>query len=100
MRPHCEEASRRILPAIRALIANKLAERGLSGKKIAQIMDITPAAVTYYLHKTRGKSQIEDAIPEDKLDRFIDRLIQGDLGEDEKMKELCKICRLVRVVAK
>ena len=100
MKSRCEEASRRILPAVRALIANKLAKKGLSGKKIAQIMGITPSAVTYYLHKNRGKLQVEDAIPKDEIDRFVEQLIQGKLSEEEKIKKLCKICRLVKLIAK
>ncbi len=54
-----------ILPALRREIAMKLKSKNYSQKDIAKLMDITPAAVSQYVHNKRAK----------KLDINIDQEI-------------------------
>lgn len=91
---------RKVLPAIRATIATKLSEKGFSGREIAKIMGVSPTAVTYYIHKARGKYKITDRKVEKELEKFANALAKGNLTEEEKTQELCKICRLTRGIAK
>ncbi len=48
----CEFSVREILPAVRSIVAQKLIkERNLSEYKAANLMGLTPAAVSNYLKK-------------------------------------------------
>jgi len=54
MKPPCEVIAMEILPAARAYVANKLAERGLSQTKTAELMGLTQPAVSQYRRHMRG----------------------------------------------
>ncbi|MEM3391769.1 MAG: helix-turn-helix domain-containing protein [Archaeoglobaceae archaeon] len=44
-----------ILPAIRAMVAKELIERGYKIKEVAEMLGLTQAAVSQYLASKRGK---------------------------------------------
>jgi len=68
----CEYSVKEILPAIRALVAEKLVnEKNLSIYKAAELMGLTPAAVENYLKKRRG-TKVKDLLKNDK--EFMDFL--------------------------
>ncbi|BFH74317.1 transcriptional regulator [Sulfurisphaera javensis] len=68
----CEYSVKEILPAIRALIAEKLVEeKNLSIYKAADLMGLTPAAVENYLKKRRGTA-VKELLKRDK--EFMDYL--------------------------
>lgn len=77
----CEYSVKEILPAIRALVAEKLVEeKNLSIYKTADLMGITPAAVENYLKKRRGTG-IKDLLKKDKefmdfLENFSDKVVK------------------------
>ncbi|MCD6414551.1 MAG: Fis family transcriptional regulator [Candidatus Diapherotrites archaeon] len=99
MKPFCEEVGRKTLPAIRALIANELAKKGLTGREISKAMGVTPASVTHYLHKSRGKLSVKDKIPKTLVEDFVDKLANGKLTDEERVEGLCSICKTIRGVA-
>ena len=72
-----------LLPALRREIAMKLKSEGYSQKDIAKLMDITPAAVSQYIHNKRAK----------KLDIEIDpKIINTTVKEiQENPKKYCEI---------
>lgn len=78
------------------MIAQRLSEKGLSGKEIAEKMGLTPAAVTHYLHKSRGCSQLENKRVETVIDRLVDNLMKEALTEKEKVVAFCEVCKIVR----
>ncbi|MCD4739600.1 transcriptional regulator [archaeon] len=96
MKPFCEIIVKSTLPAIRARLALKLSEKGLSGKEIAKRMGLTPAAVTQYLHKARGSNSIQNELVEEQINSFADELMQKKLDEKEKIKRFCELCKTVR----
>lgn len=82
----CEYSVKEILPAVRALIAEKLvAENNVSIYKTAELMGLTPAAVENYIKKRRGNA-IKDVLKKDKkfmemIEGFI-RIILSKNGKD------------------
>ena len=56
----CEYASREILPSIRAALVRYLVEeKGFSKYKVAKMLGITPASVTYYIKGARGNPALQ-----------------------------------------
>ena len=89
----CDEMVRQYLPQIRAEVVSRMIMRkGLSQKRVAGYMGLTPAAVSQYVSRKRGCKCLE--ISED-LDEVIEKwtwsLISGDTSVT-----ICDICRCVR----
>jgi uncharacterized protein len=66
------ESEERLIPVIRAALAEKMAADGFSGKEIAASLRVTPAAVTQYLKRSRGGKR-EGSI---SIDRLIEPLVE------------------------
>jgi predicted transcriptional regulator len=56
MTPTSEE---KLLPIIRASVAEKLFQMGFKAKEIASVLNVTPAAITQYLKGRRGNKLAE-----------------------------------------
>ncbi|MBD3389307.1 MAG: helix-turn-helix domain-containing protein [Candidatus Altiarchaeales archaeon] len=54
MKLPCETALWYVLPQIRADLSRALVKEGMSQKEVADVLGITPAAVSQYIHKKRG----------------------------------------------
>ena len=74
-----------ILPALRKEIATKLKKQEFKQKEIARIMDITPAAVSQYLHKKRANMNIR--IKEEIIDTAIKNILKNDEDYQEALQE-------------
>jgi len=92
----CEEVANKILPAIRAEIAIKLATTyGLKQIEISKILGVTQGAVSHYLTAFRGKErEMLSKNPEigKKIDEIAAMLINGEFEESS----VCKICKEIR----
>jgi len=91
----CEYSVKEILPAIRALVAEKLVqEKNLSIYKAADLMGLTPAAVENYLKKRRGTG-VKELLKNDKefmdfLDSFSNKVARR---EDSSLSSYyCILC--------
>ncbi|MDY6769856.1 MAG: helix-turn-helix domain-containing protein [Candidatus Nanohaloarchaea archaeon] len=98
MRLLCETVVNDILPAVRALIAKELEERGYSQTEIAELLDITQPAVSQYLTAARGREvqRIEqhDAAYTQVQD-LIDRIV-ADAPDEELSRAFCDTCLSIR----
>lgn len=56
LRPASEPIVNKILPALRAVVAQRLDNMGYSQTEIAELMDVTQPAVSQYLSRRRGAS--------------------------------------------
>jgi predicted transcriptional regulator/bacterioferritin (cytochrome b1) len=54
--PGAIKSEERLIPTIRAAVAEKLAAQGFQVKGIAMVLNVTPAAVTQYVKRKRGAS--------------------------------------------
>lgn len=89
----CDEMVRHYLPQIRAEVVSRMVlQRGLSQKKVAGYMGLTPAAVCQYVSRKRGCKCLEMS---DDLDEVIERWT-GSLINGDKNVTICDICRCVR----
>ena len=101
MKPPCMMVVQYILPALRVEIAKELSgDYDLKNADIARKMDVTPAAVTQYLNRTRG-GDASDLIKEsDKVMGVVSEIAKDIVNEesppDMLLMKLCKACVTVR----
>ncbi|MDN5358520.1 MAG: uncharacterized protein PWP76_363 [Candidatus Diapherotrites archaeon] len=60
----CEVIFWQILPAVRRELARELVKRGLKQREVAEMLGLTPAALTQYLKGKRGKTELPEWIKE------------------------------------
>ncbi len=83
----CERRSRVIIPIIKRALVEELHKRGLKVKEIAELLGMTPAAVSQYLHGKRGKY-----IRVRGIEALVEKALRGEL----RREDVCRVCdRLV-----
>jgi uncharacterized protein len=94
-RTTCEYMMWNGLPVIRKKIAESMInDYGLTQKKAAERLEITPAAVCQYLSKKRGRFDIENQMILSEIKISAKKIIEN--GNGEILIETCRICKLLR----
>ena len=90
MKPPCEILITKILPQVRALVAIELHNKyEMAGKDIARIVGTSRAAISQYLHGTRGvQKDFLDEFPE--IIPFVERVSRELFEEQDKDTELAE----------
>jgi predicted transcriptional regulator len=101
MKPPCMMVVQYILPALRVEIAKELSgDYDLKNAEIARKMDVTPAAVTQYLNRTRGGDASDLIKDSDKVMGVVSEIAKDIVNEesppDMLLMKLCKACLAVR----
>jgi predicted fused transcriptional regulator/phosphomethylpyrimidine kinase/predicted transcriptional regulator len=96
MRPPCEMVQREFLPYVRASLASRLREAGMSQNAIARRLNVTQAAVSKYLSQKTKEGQLGDQISalSEKLSRMIG---DGNASADLMVREICSTCMYLRI---
>ena len=101
MKPPCIVVVQHILPALRVSVAVELIEKhGLKKKETAEIMGLTPAAITQYLNRTRGDSA-HQIVKESKnvtnlISEIAKDLAYGESSVDKIVSKLCFACHILQ----
>jgi len=83
-----------VLPAIRAEMAVRMRDEGISQAQIARILGVTPAAVNQYVKSKRGAAGQDVEVLE-----VIDDYIEEYKGDPDKLSEhLCDVCNKIKLV--
>ena len=91
----CEYMRWQGLPIIRKeLVKSMIRNYGINQKEAADIMGLTPAAISQYLSKKRGRISIinHDIISE--INISAEKIIQN--GSSAVQIEICRICNILR----
>ena len=101
MKPPCMIVVQYVLPALRVLIARELIQKhGLSRVRVAEKMELTPAAVTQYLKKVRGETAVQLIESSDEAVKIISEtandLAKGDASVYDVLQNICKTCQIMR----
>lgn len=91
----CELIVWKVLPAIRARLAEELVKEGLSQKKIAEIMGLTEAAVSQYINKKRA-ADFKMGKDFDKNFKSSAKKLKDSGTCVDMIREACSICRDIR----
>ena len=94
----CEVTIWYVMPAVRREIVTYLAKDGkLPRKKIAEALDLTPAAVSQYLNGKRGNNFDFDNFTVKKIHDLADRLAkEPENAEKIFIEDACNICTHIR----
>ena len=84
-----------IIPSIRKELAKAYKEAGLSQSEIAKKMGLTPAAVSQYINKKRGKEAILPPIIIKEIKKSAKRT-KKSRSRQKVMDEIQRICRIIR----
>ena len=81
-----------VLPAIRAEMALRMKDEGISQAQIARILGVTPAAVNQYIKSKRGA-----AAQDSEVLKVIDEYIEEYKGEPDALAaHLCDVCNTIK----
>jgi len=98
--PADTRSEERLIPIIRARLAEKLSKQGFSVKEIAEARNVTSAAVTQYIKKRRGSDTAGVIGADSLIDPLVEKLVRrvrSGLGGIETM-ELLEAARQVMVL--
>lgn len=96
MKLPCETAVWYLLPVVKSELAKELSDRGMSQKKIAEVIDVTQAAVSQYISKKRGgKMKLTPQMKKD-ISQFAGRVINGKAGAGDMQKLICSECECAK----
>lgn len=99
MKLPCEVAVRSLVPAIRASIARELADRyALKQGRIAELLNVTQAAVSYYTREMRGAAVKIDKVGEVRraVEEIAAALASGRWSTPDLMERFCVACSAAR----
>lgn len=96
MKLPCEITVWYLVPVIKSELAKELHERGLTQKKIAEVIDVTQAAVSQYLSKKRGSGLKMTPEMSKEIKLFADRVINDKAGKENMQKLICKECDIAK----
>lgn len=101
MKPPCIIVVRYVLPALRVLIARELVEKhGLSRVRVAEKMELTPAAITQYLKRVRGGKAIKMVEGSDEAMKIVSEmandLVEGEASVYDVLEKICEACQIMR----
>ena len=87
---HCDTMVRNLLPPMRAEMVSRLVQkRGLSQSDAAKRLGVTRAAVSQYMSKKRGVSEVQIS---NELDSMIDRWALAVVTGESDIN-LCDVCQ-------
>ena len=89
----CEIIVWDILPCIRRDLAKNMIEFGLNETEIADKIGVTTSAVSQYLSNKRGTSTSFDHDIQEEIKKSAQKI----MGGENEIKEICRICSLVKV---
>jgi len=87
---HCDTMVRNLLPPMRAEMVSRLVQKqGLSQSDTAKRLGVTRAAVSQYMSKKRGVSEVQIS---NELDSLIDRWALAVVTGESDIN-LCDVCQ-------
>jgi len=90
----CETALWYTLPAIRRELARILVEDfKMRQREVAKILGLTEAAVSYYIHKKRGRAVEFDENIKEKIRELAIDIVNGE-NHSLLSKKVCELCKL------
>ena len=96
MKLPCEITVWYLVPVIKSELAKELHERGMTQKKIAQVIDVTQAAVSQYLSKKRGSGMKLTPKMQKEIKLFADKVINEKVNTEDMRALICKECNIAK----
>ncbi|ABR54087.1 conserved hypothetical protein [Methanococcus vannielii SB] len=97
MKPPCEIIVWYIIPAIRSEVTKELLNRGMTQKKISELLEITQPAVSQYLRDKRGHGLTFSDKTYELINDLADGLFSGKYEKKDLISKTCEICATVKL---
>jgi hypothetical protein len=92
----CSKVISEIIPSFRAIIANKLLEKGMTQKDVSKLLGITQPAISQYKSGLRGLIT-EKMIKNKKFMKYLDNVTEKVYNNSLDINlKTCEICRATR----
>ncbi len=88
----CETIVWDVLPCLRSALTRRLKREGLRQTDIAELLGVSPAAVSQYLSRKRGCSDRVEEVAGEEIHESARRIMNGQPVE----QELCRLCRIIQ----
>lgn len=87
----------KVLPAIRAELSRTMIfEHGCTQQDVADILELSRAAVSQYVSEKRGAEVDFSEETQNEIRKFASVLLNKDLSSQEKVDGMCNVCRFVQ----
>jgi hypothetical protein len=97
MKTTCEIMVQKVLPAIRAELSRTMIfEYGCTQQDVADILELSRAAVSQYVSEKRGAEVDFSKETQKEIQKFASVLLKQGLSSQEKAKGMCGICSYVQ----
>jgi predicted transcriptional regulator len=97
MKTTCEIMVQKVLPAIRAELSRVMIfEHGCTQQDVADILELSRAAVSQYVSEKRGAEIDFSEETQNEIRKFASVLLNEGLASQEKVKGMCSICCFVQ----
>ncbi len=97
MKPFCEIVVMRVLPVLRALLAQELEKMGYTQVEIAKLLHTTQPAISQYRRRLRGKAAMELFEKNETLLNEVKRSASNLVRKrSDFAEEICRLCTFVR----
>ena len=95
----CDVATKSVVPALRAIIAEQLTDQlSLKQSDVAKILGTSQSAISKYNRKVRGRAvNVRNAqIVQPQIDRIVKLVADGVNDKEAFTRLFCETCRAVR----
>ncbi len=97
MKTTCEIMVQKVLPAIRAELSRTMIfEHGCTQQDVADILELSRAAVSQYVSEKRGAEVDFSDETQKEIKKFASVLLDQGLSSQEKTQGMCGICSFVQ----
>lgn len=97
MKTTCEIMVQKVLPAIRAELSRTMIfEHGCTQQDVADILELSRAAVSQYVSEKRGAEVGFSGETQNEIRKFASVLLSRGLSSQEKAKGMCGVCSFVQ----
>lgn len=87
----------KVLPAIRAELSRVLIfEHGCTQQDVAEILELSRAAVSQYVSEKRGADVDFSKDTQEEIRNFAAVLLANDFSSQEKVQGMCSVCKFVQ----
>lgn len=88
----CENVVWDVLPCLRSALARRLKQKGMRQIDVAEMLGVSPAAVSQYLSHKRGCSDRVEEMASEEVDASAEAIMDGA----PVTEELCRLCRIMQ----
>ncbi len=96
MKAPCQVVYWYLLPAMSSALSRELVKLGIPQKDIASALGLTPAAVSQYISRKRGKEIKLDKRTRAEITKLAKKIARKKMNECDVMYEVCGICAVAR----